>query len=211
MDTQEVYEYYNNNHTIDETGEHFGLTRHQVREMFAKAGLPVRSRGHRVKPRVDALDDAALVAFKAQWDMLESTVKGTIAEGYVKNKLSELGFDVWEPVTQNHATDLVILSQRNVIRLQVKTATYDLERKRFRANLSRHRRSQDYVPYDDDFVDYFVVFCAGLPSLEFYVVPARLVKGQPSINLLPHRPKVRTMPNSWEEYRNAFDLLRQNE
>lgn len=122
---------------------------------------------------------------------VDTTVKGTIAEGYVKVKLAELGFDVWEPVAQNHKTDLVILTERRVIKIQVKAAGYDLPSKAFRANLTRHRRG------------------GGLPTMEFYVIPASLADGNATPRLFPHREKALSFGDfSWETYRNAFDLLK---
>jgi len=207
-DLLEMHAKYSGGLTLSQVGQEIGISQQSLSVLFHKRGLKVRARMElRTRKTIgETVDDSELVKFKDKWDMLESTVKGTIAENYVKNKLSELGFDVWEPVSQNHRTDMIIMCRKKIIRIQVKCATYDVARKRFRANLSRHRRSGDYSPYRVEDVDFFLVYCAGLPSMEFYVVPAELAK-QLSINLLPHREKFLKLAFSWEKFRNAFHLL----
>lgn len=158
---------------------------------------------------VRQFDDASLVDFKARWDRLDSTVKGSISETHVKVKLSEIGFDVWEPFCQNHRTDMIIFSGQKSVRIQVKSATYDVKTKAFRANVTRHRRTAetrgDYSLAD---VDFFMIYCGGLDTRQFYVVPAQLVIGRSDMKLYPHRAKepMKEGP-AWEEYLNKFDLL----
>lgn len=160
------------------------------------------------------LDSSRLETFKAQWDKLDSTVKGTIAETHVKIKLSELGFDVWEPFCQNHKTDLFILCGHSILRIQVKSATYDLKTKAFRANVTRHRRGADHLgrrsvaSYTPEDVDFFIIYCGGLATREFYVTPAKLVIGRTDMKIYPHRLKgVFAGGPEWERFRNAFNLL----
>jgi SAM-dependent methyltransferase len=207
---REMYAFYQSGKTLEETAARFGHPYGTVRYAFAREGLSIRQRGTRVKPVIaQAIDDSAILESRRDWNDLESTVKGTIAEGYVKNRLSELGFDVWLPATQNHKTDLLIVQGQQIIRIQVKAATYDKDRKRYRVSLSRHRRNRDYATYSNGDVDFFIVYCGGLPQLEFYVIPTALIQGQPSINLLPHRPKMLHQSEfTWEDYRNAFHLIR---
>jgi len=173
-------------------------------------GCESRHRGIRIgQGRVRLFDDSGLLEFKAKWDLLDSTVKGTIAETHVKNRLSELGFDVWEPFCQNHKTDLFILHGRSILRIQVKSATYDRQTKAFRANVTRHRRSGKVTLYTVEDVDFFVIYCGGLEALQFYVVPSRLVIGRTDLKLYPHREKGKLLGSvEWERFRNTFDQLR---
>lgn len=206
---RELYSTYRSGSTLAETGAPIGMSPQTIARLFKKRGLPVRRRGEIPRRAVAKTDDSLLVEFKRKWGSLESTAKGTIAEGYVKNRLAELGFDVWEPVTQNHQTDLIILLASRVVRVQVKAATYDTKRKRFRANLSRRRRGGGASRYDPGAVDFFIVYCAGLQQMEFYVIPASLQLKSPTAALLPHRQRFANFSTfTWESYRNAFHLIK---
>lgn len=180
---------------------------------FSRLNSSVRKRGaeFRIKPKIkDAINDEEILKLKQKWDSIETAIKGSVSEGYVKNKLLELGFDVWEPASQNHKTDFLIVDGDHAIRIQVKTATYDAERKRFRCNFHRRGRSASgKVLYDEKDVDFFISFCPGLPALEFYVIPSVVVGSTPCVNFLPHRERETNFSAfSWETYRNAFHLLR---
>lgn len=177
-----------------------------LKRVILKHKLPQRKR--RYAKRETAIDDTKIVQFKAAWDKLDSTVKGTIAENHVKNRLSELGFDVWEPFCQNHKTDLFILEGRDIRKVQVKSATYDRKTKAFRANVTRRRRQGKKSGYELEDVDFFIVYCGGLDTLEFYVAPANLVIGRTDMKLYPHRSKGAFAGGpEWETFRNAFNLL----
>lgn len=181
-----------------------------VKKVLVLNGVTSRHRGtRRGTGKITKLDDASLVAFKTQWDTLESNVKGTIAENHVKNRLSEMGFDVWEPFCQNHKTDLLILDGQRLLRVQVKSATYDKKTKAFRANVTRHRRGGGISRYTLTDVDFFIVYCGGLSVLQFYVVPAVEVVGRNDLKLYPHRPKG-NFPGGpdWERFNGAFERLR---
>lgn len=184
-----------------------------VKKFMALNGCDSRARGSFKKGigPVKQFDDATLVEFKAAWDRLDSTVKGSISENHVKTRLSELGFDVWEPFCQNHRTDLIIFSGQRILRIQVKSATYDIKLKSFRANVTRRRRSMERVGrYELEDVDFFIIYCGGLNTLQFYVIPAKEAVGRSDLKLYPHRPKepMKEGPD-WGRYRNAFSLLGQ--
>lgn len=202
--------YYLDGHTLEQTGQQFEVPYNFLWRVFSREGwIRPPGPGNRVKPTtLSRCDDGALLTFKQEWDRLDSTVKGSIAEGYVKVKLASLGFDVWEPATQNHRTDLLALFGRRVLKLQVKSAGYDAATKSFRTNLTRHRRAGGHPNYVEDDVDFFLVYCASLPALEVYVIPVAVVSGNSTPRLFPHRDmafKIRKI--SWEAYRNAFHLL----
>lgn len=197
-----------------DAGKPFLLSQDRLSSIFKNRGLAVRDRGKcRVKPTIaQSVEDSALVDFKAQWDRLDSTVKGTVAENYTKNRLAELGFDVWEPVAQNHRTDLIVVCGNEALRIQVKSATYDPAHRRFRANTTRRRRGSGIRRHhEEEDVDFFVIYCGGLAQLEFYVIPASVVGSRPCLNFVPNRRKYANFPGKtcWESYRNAFHLLAQ--
>jgi PD-(D/E)XK endonuclease len=181
-----------------------------VKKFMALNGCESRVRGRiRGTGPVRQFADAGLVEFKAAWDKLESTVKGSISENHVKTRLSELGFDVWEPFCQNHRTDLIVFSGQRIVRIQVKSATYDIKIKSFRANVTRRRRSMERVGYYEmEDVDFFIIYCGGLDVLQFYVIPAKEAAGKSDLKLYPHRQKesIKEGPD-WGKYRNAFSLL----
>jgi hypothetical protein len=181
-----------------------------VRRVLSSHGIKKLKRSAWPKKK-DSIDDSDLVSFKKTWDTLDSTVKGTICEDYAKIRLSELGFDVWEPSCQNHRTDFVILSGKKITRIQVKAGTYDLETKCFRTNFSRRGRDGARGDYREEDVDFFMVYCAGLKRLSFYVIPASEIGGKHKCpRLFPHREKLqRDQPGALvlEKYLDAFHLL----
>ena len=208
--------YWSGGATVAQAAAGAGVGLPALTKLFRRFGLPIKGRGtkgSRVKPTItEAIDDSPLLAFKADWDRLDSTVKGAIAESYAKVRLAEQGFDVWEPVAQNHRTDMIILFGRSMLRIQVKSATYDPKTKRFRANTTRHRRgAKERRFHDNGDVDYFVIYCGGLPQIELYVIPSEVIGTRPCLNLVPNRDKYSNFHNlvSWESYRNAFHLLRE--
>ena len=175
-----------------------------IRKVVDRLGL-TREKPRKPKP-TSQMDDSELVNFKAGWDKLDSTVKGTISESYAKTRLSELGFDVWEPVCQNHKTDLLIVGKSGIRKLQVKSGTYDLPTKCFRVNFNRRRRGGKRADYDLEDVDFFIVHCAGIHG-PLYIIPATAIKNR-SPRLFPHRAKLLEYRDTeMEQYLDAFDLI----
>jgi hypothetical protein len=207
---QAMYELYQSGKTLDEVGEAFGITGAGVQVAFKRRGWQTRGNDapRRPKPsKVVEFDDSALVEFKKMWDGLDSKLKGTIIEGNVKNKLAELGFDVWIPYMNNHKADLGLLIDGRLIKLQVKSATYDPTTKRFRSMLQTRDRDGNHIKYKSADVDFFIVQCAGLQ--EFYIIPTAIGIENHSVNLIPHRNFfIQHSGPDWEVYRNAFDLLK---
>lgn len=165
---------------------------------------------HARRPTLE-IDDSSLRDFKKSWDTLDSTVKGSISEGYVKTKLAERGFDVWEPCSQNHRTDLIVMAGSAINRIQVKTGTYSLSTKCYQVNFSRHRRGGKRSDYESADVDFFVVYCAGLPRVDLYIIPATEINGKNRCpRLFPHRRKLLEYADSgpsMERFLNAFEVL----
>ena len=122
--------------------------------------------------------------------------------------MMELGLDVWEPCSQNHKTDFIVVAGGGFSRIQVKCATYDEPTKCFRVNLHRRARGGKHTLYTPVDADFFVVLCLGMEAPEFYVIPAATVGDQPSIRLFPHRRRMAVFREfSWEQFRGSFDLL----
>jgi hypothetical protein len=199
---------YSSGLKLEDVSRESGFCVATVSKVLKTNSVKKRSRGtRRVKP-TDEVDDKALVEFKAKWDRLDSTVKGTICENYAKTRLSEEGFDVWEPSCQNHRTDLVLLSGNGLKRIQVKAGTYDIKTKCFRANFSRHRRGGKRSDYNPEDVDFFIVYCAGLPSVQLYIIPAKNIKNR-CPRLFPNRPRILSYrgKETLEQFLNAFSVL----
>jgi len=154
---------------------------------------------------VSEFDDSLIVGNLLQWSNLDSKAKGTISEGYVKNKLCELGFSVLVPFMGNDKYDLAVDCCGSVVRIQVKCATYDTKTKRFRANLQTRDRNGKHIKYKKDDVDVFVVFCPIVFC--FYVIPVDIGIVNHSVGLFPHRGNFQKCANSWESYRDRFDFI----
>jgi hypothetical protein len=200
----QIADLYRAGHRFEEIRSRSGWCYATIKKVAAAQGL-TRKKPRKAAPTSE-INDAELLAFKAKWDKLDSTVKGTISENYAKTRLSELGFDVWEPVCQNHKTDLLLLDKRGVKRIQVKSGTYDPKTKCFRVNFTRRRRAGVRSDYDPEHVDYFIVHCAGIIG-QLYVIPAGSVKNR-SPRLFPHRPKLLAYRETeMERYLDAFGLL----
>lgn len=133
-----------------------------------------------------------LIAAKSALIGIDSKMKGSIAESYVALRLAELGFDIWTPYMNNHKSDLAVLIGDRLVRIQVKTATFDLRRERFRAMLTTRDR-------DGKHVGVFV----------FYVIPSDVGIAHHSLNFYPHRERVFAKEFNAEVYKDKFELLRQ--
>lgn len=207
-DEVKICKLYSSALKLEEVARESGFCISTVSKVLAKNGIKKRARGTRRTKPMDAIDDSALIEFKTKWDCLDSTVKGTICENYAKTRLSEEGFDVWEPSCQNHRTDLVLLNGNGLKRIQVKAGTYDIKTKCFRANFSRRRRGGKRTDYSPEDVDFFIVYCAGLPSVQLYIIPASKIKNR-CPRLFPNRPRVLSYQGkeTLEQFLNAFSVL----
>ena len=207
---QEMYEMYSQGKTMDEVAVVFGVTKQAVSKIFKARGYQTRGlTGRRNRASLVALiDDTYLLENKARWDGLDSKVKGTIAESNVKNKLAELGLDVWTPYMNNHRADVGIYHQGKLITVQVKSATYDPITKRFRTMLQTRDREGRHISYKEGEADFFIIYCPGV--IDMYVIPASIGIINHAVNMMRHRERIyRGTGIDWEEYRNAFYLLTQ--
>ncbi len=151
------------------------------------------------------VEDGDLVENQDMFLGLDTKLVGSITEDQVKIKLAMCGFDIFTPYMNNHKTDIAVVKGQKICRLQVKSAVYDRENKRFRAQLRTKDREGRFIGYAAADVDFFVVKCNGLE--EYYVVPYEIGNSQHNLNLYPHRLKMRVKGVDFEPYRNAFGLI----
>lgn len=148
-----------------------------------------------------------LIAAKVALSGVDPKMKGSIAESYVALRLAELGFDIWMPYMNNHKADLAVLVRQRLVRIQVKSATFDLRHERFRAILTTRDREGKHVKYQPDSQDFFIIKPEGL--FVFYVIPSAVGIAHHSLNVYPHRERVFAKEFNAEIYKDAFHLLRQ--
>lgn len=143
---------------------------------------------------------------RGTYDDLDAIAKGTINELSVTAKLMERGFSVCRPITINHKTDLLVLRQRSLIRLQVKASVYDAETNRYRVPLkSRAANRGVRTSYSGADVDFFIVTCPGIEDI--YIVPYATAAITEFANLYPSRTKQQHSGVDFEVFKNRFDLL----
>lgn len=206
--TEKMYELYQTGKTLREVGAEFGLSAQYVKVLFAKSGLATRN-----KPRTrNKPSKVGAIAFdwadeRKAWGALDTKIKGEVAENYVKNRLLELGFEVWVSITPNSKSDMAVVcpSSGRLIRIQVKCATYVETDKRYRAIITTKDKRGEKVKYRSDDIDFFIVFCPFVK--QFYVLPISVVGHASNLNLLPHRERFKTTANIYETYLDAFGLL----
>lgn len=153
------------------------------------------------------LEDAVSIAPKreAYKGEHESLATGAISEALTAVKLTALGFDVWKPFLDRHRSDLGVFVNGRLVRIQVKTASYDEKTKRFRVPLKTKRKGE-HLRYPVGAFDFFVIKCVRLD--EFYVLPFDIGEKVSYANLYPHREKLMDAGYDFEGYRNNFELLR---
>ncbi len=138
-----------------------------------------------------------------------SITKGKIAEDLTSIKLSQNGFDVFIPYTPNHQTDLMVVKDTKVAKLQIKSCSWDRKTERFRVPLVRKNgRNNERKFYEEKDIDFFVLYCLGVDAI--YIVPFDVCKKHKGANLYPHRPKlIFDGKFDWEQYRDSFSLIEQ--
>ncbi len=203
------YEAYKNGLTLKGVAQMFGVSKQAVHAVFKKHGWPTRglNASKDCVSHIKKFDDSQLIEMKNKWDSIDTLTKGAIVENYVVCKLAELGMDVWRPILSSHKSDMGIFMEGRLVRIQVKTASYDPKLKRFRAMLQTRDKHGKHIRYTKGTVDFFVVYCPGIH--DFYVIPGDVGVNNHSVTMIPHRKRFKE-PTSyvWEEYQNAFHLLK---
>lgn len=155
----------------------------------------------------DLVDDSGEAEHHDRMLDLDNKAVGTITENAAFIQLALEGFDVFLPYMNNHKTDALVLRGAAVSKLQMKTAVYDKENKRYRCELgTKHVREGTRTQYDEADVDFFVVKCGGLD--EWYIFPHEISTRYRTPNMYPHRLKQVHRGFDFEPYRNRWDLIR---
>lgn len=114
--------------------------------------------------------------------MLTTNQKGAIAEAAIVKEAVRLGVQVYRPVVEGGACDLILDMSGRLVRVQCKWATWTDEAVSFRCYRSRRTRSGLLAwPYAADEVDAFAAYCFALDMC--YFVPLEHVAGRRSLRL----------------------------
>jgi transcriptional regulator with XRE-family HTH domain len=162
-----------------------------------KDTLRPRQRIHSIPPALSTEQMAAKTS---------SLTLGCLTEMQVAIRLTTLKFEVWTPFIERQRSDLSVRVDNRLVRIQVKTATYDEKNRRFRVSLTTKNGHGQHVPYRHQEFEFFIIKCFGLE--EYYVLPFEVGGTARYLNLYPNREPLLDRGYSFEQYRNAFDLLR---
>lgn len=209
MDIEKMHELYRSGQTLKEVGIEFGVTAQYVAALFKKHGLSTRSKPktRKMQSKIKGLS-YAWESKKESWVKLDSKIKGEIAENHVKNRLLELGFEMWVSVTPNSKSDMAVLNPvtGRLVKIQVKCATYVESDKRFRVAIVTKDKNRQPLKYLSEDVDYFIVYCPFV--FAFYVIPFEATIHTNHLNLVPHRERFKIKNEAiYEGYLEAFHLL----
>ncbi|MGV7927503.1 MAG: group I intron-associated PD-(D/E)XK endonuclease [Spirochaetota bacterium] len=158
-----------------------------------------------LSPSPATFDDKAFSTIQTDLNKLDNKLIGTLNEELVKVKLGLLGYDIFLPFMNNHKTDLIIIKNEICIKIQIKSAVYDISSKRYRANFRTKDKNGNHISYKKEDVDFFIVKCNGID--EYYILPFEISIKNNYANLYPHRPKLQIKGFDFEKYRNAFNLI----
>jgi hypothetical protein len=183
-----------------------------IAEIVHRTPQAVAQKAHKLGFNVqgrDLVDDSHEVDHHDKMLDLDNKAVGTITENCAFIKLTLEGFDVVLPYMNNHKTDAMVVADRSVVKLQMKTAVYEKTTKRYRCELgTKHVRKGTRNQYKQADVDFFVVKCGGLD--EWYVFPYEVSKRFRTPNMYPHRLKQVHRGYDFEIYRNRWDLIREH-
>jgi hypothetical protein len=156
-------------------------------------------------PRMSGVDDEDLVNYQNQFLKMDTKLVGSITEDQVRIRLAINGYDLFIPYMNNHKTDIAIIRDKKICKIQVKSAVYDRDNKRFRGQLRTKDKDGNRISYSENDVDFFIVKCNGLE--EYYVIPYHIGYENHNVNVYPQRLKMRVAGIDFEPYRNAFNLV----
>ena len=124
---------------------------------------------------------------------------GRAGELAVGARLVELGFDLFWPVNDQPPIDVISVYKSVIKRIQIKTKTQPRQ-----TQLSQEMRV-DTV--DCKKCDFLICYLVG--QFAFYVLPVKAIAGQKTALFYPNGKTNRTDRHDYENYRDAWHLLRE--
>ena len=123
--------------------------------------------------------------------------KGRTGELLVAAKLLYLGFDVFFPISDRTAVDLIATHRQQTLRVQVKSRWDPLKNKGTHVMLGK---------WDPSLVDVLIVYLH--PAL-YYVIPVQAIEGgRFNLCFFPYGKSRRRAGQYFEEYLGRWDLLK---
>ncbi len=138
---------------------------------------------------------------------MDTKLKADIAESAVTTEFLRRGFRVLRPVGDRLAYDLGIDLHGKLLRIQVKYAWFNAERKCYAVDVRRtktNRRRMLRERYNSDDFDFAIIYIADLHI--FYIMPLSVFSSYRSNIALIETDKRQRKPRS-VEYRGRWDLL----
>jgi hypothetical protein len=141
------------------------------------------------------------------FEIMDTKMKGDIAEIEVQLKALQLGWDVLIPVGDRLPYDLVIVINNKFIKIQVKSAWLSKEEGVYLIDVRRtktNRRVMKREKYSNNDFNFAIIFISELKV--FYVVPVNIFNSFAGSITLHEKVSRQRKPKS-HEYREAWDLL----
>ena len=138
---------------------------------------------------------------------MDTKLKADIAESAVTTELLRRGFRVLQPIGDRLAYDLGVDLNGRLLRLQVKSAWFDVKAKCFVVDVRRtktNRRRMLRKRYSADDFDFAIIYLAERDT--FYVMPVSVFSKYGSTISLVETEKRQRKPKS-AGYRERWDLL----
>jgi len=138
---------------------------------------------------------------------MDTKLKSDIAESAVVTELLKRGFRVLRPVGDRLAYDLAVDLERELIRIQVKSAWFDEKNDFYTVDVRRtktNRRRMLRERYDANDFDLAIIYLAGLNR--FYVMPVSVFTSYGSTITFVESGKRQRKPKS-AQYREKWELL----
>lgn len=136
---------------------------------------------------------------------MNSVEVGKVTELQVASHLLQAGFDVWLPMTDRHRSDMGVYRSGRLVRVQIKTGSFDRRANRYRAVLKTRGKRGEHLPYKVGEFEFFIVKPWQIES--YYVISAAMGIRFGTVNMYPHRDRLVNRKNNVEWCRDRFDLL----
>ena len=138
---------------------------------------------------------------------MDTKLKADIAESAVVTELLKRGFRVLRPIGDRLAYDLGIDFHGRLVRIQVKSAWFNTERKCYSVDVRRtktNRRHMLRARYNSNDFDFAIIYIADLHI--FYIMPISVFSSYESSVALVETDKRQRKPRS-ADYRESWDLI----